>query len=104
MQVVEYRKSIMSFLDKILKIDEEHSSRVSNEELYSSLFNRVKSSVMSSNPQIKYADLIQRTQKIYLKMCEYMNCGCLEDIYKPINKELLDYKSNTNISSKMSEA
>ena len=86
----------MGFLDKILKMDEKDGSVNSTASTYEVLFNKIEYSIKSSNPYIDQKSLFTKTKEIYLAMCKCLDCKCVDDIYKPINKAISKTLSSKN--------
>ena len=78
----------MSFLDKILKMDEKSGSIDSSSSMYEVLFKKIEYSIKSSNPSMDQKNLFAKTKEIYLAMCKCLDCKCADDVYKPINKAI----------------
>ena len=86
----------MGFLDKILKMDEKDGSVNSTASTYEVLFNKIEYSIKSSNPYMDQKSLFTKTKEIYLAMCKCLDCKCVDDIYKPINKAISKTLSSKN--------
>ncbi len=86
----------MGFLDKILKMDEKNGSVNLATSMYEVLFNKIEYSIKSSDPSIDQKSLFAKTKEIYLAMCKCLDCKCLDDIYKPINKAISKTLSSKN--------
>ena len=85
----------MGFLDKILKMDENDSVN-SSTAMYDVLFDKIEYSIKSNNPSIDQKSLLAKTKEIYLAMCKCLDCKCVDDIYKPINKAISKTLSSKN--------
>jgi hypothetical protein len=86
----------MGFLDKVLKIESKEGHLDSSSSIYEVLFNKIESSIKSSNPSISQKDLFANTKEIYLEICKCLDCKCIDDIYKPINNAIPKTLSSKN--------
>ncbi|MGC8533880.1 MAG: hypothetical protein ACP5MV_04635 [Candidatus Parvarchaeum sp.] len=86
----------MGFLDKILKMSEKDGSINSTTSMYEILFSKIEYSIKSSNPSMEQKELFAKTKEVYLAMCKCLDCKCIDDVYKPINKAISKALSNKN--------
>ncbi len=85
----------MTSLNKILGLKKEEFTEINTSEFYKNLFDRVKSSIKMTDSSIDDELLINKSKEIYLSLCKYVDCKCLDKIYAPIEdaREKL-YQSN----------
>ncbi len=76
----------MTLLGKILGISRKDKEVAFSQEMYKNLFYRIESSIKIQNPGIDDSMLLSKAEPLYLELCKYINCGCLDKIYAPLKE------------------
>jgi hypothetical protein len=90
----------MGLLGKILGENRSSDVLSSDSSIYRNLFDRIEYSIKSNDPKIGEEALLSKTKTLYLEICKYINCECLDKIYAPVNDAMSRlYSSKTPLSS-----